>query len=291
MGLAILLIVLASIGVLAAVGGAIVRGEGGAGAAAVGVVLAAIGVIGLLVCAHQSVPARNVGVVTTNGKPVGVVQNGGHWMAPWAKVQTFDATVQTVTVEPTVRLKNNTTAQVDASVQWQIDPNADFLSLYNQYRTFDNIEKNVIVRQLSAALNNQFSTFDPLSSIDTKTGASTVNVQEFAQPVEAALKQVMPAGLVIKNVTLVNVKYSSELENQINAIITAAAQTRVAEQQEQTNTAQAAANRALVANGGTPSQTVIEQNCLNLLNNAIQKNYALPAGFNCVGSGPAVVAK
>jgi regulator of protease activity HflC (stomatin/prohibitin superfamily) len=249
----------------------------------VGAGIVSIAVIAIAVQSFNQVPARNVAVETVYGRPVAVLDNGGHWTAPWAKVQTFDATVQTVTDTPTVRLKNNTTAQVDASVQWQIDPNADFLSLYNSYRTFDNIKQNVIVRQLSAALNAQFSTFDPLSAIDQNTGTSTVNVQSFAAPVEAALKQAMPAGLTIQNVTIVNVKYSAELENQINAIITAAAQTRVAQQQELTNKAQAAANKALTQGGGAPTQTVIEQNCLNLLNTAIQKGYQLPAGFSCIG--------
>jgi len=95
--------------------------------------------------------------------------------------------------------------------------------------------------------------------------------------------------LVIRSVVIVNSTYSAELEKNIDAIIAAAAQTRVAEQQELTNAAQAKANSAL----GTPNAGTYQQNCLNIIQTAMQKNYQLPAGFNCSGTptGVTIAAK
>lgn len=294
MGGFIVLLVFLCIGAFALIGGilAMVFSESGSDARGGGGILAGVGLfltlltgIIIFVEAYEQVPARTVSVETKSGKPVSVLNNGGHMIAPWAKTQNFDATVQSLTVDQTVRLKNNTTAVVDVSVQWQIDPNTNFLALYNNYRTFDNVRDNVVKRQMAVALNEQFANFDPLGAIDKTTGASTVAVAEFAKPVEAQLIAAMPGGLVIRSVAIVRISYSAELEKNIDAIIAAAAQTRVAEQQELTNAAQAKANSAL----GTPSAGTYQQNCLNIIQTAMQKNYQLPAGFNCSGTAAGVV--
>lgn len=245
-----------------------------------GIILMCIGGISLTVFAHQSVPARNVGVVTSNGKPTGVVQNGGHWMAPWAKVTMFPTTIQPLTYEQKVRLKNNTEAYVDVNAQWQIDPNNQFLQLYFKYQTFDAVRDNVIKRQLGVALNNQFADWDPIEVIDKATGNTTVSVTDFAGPVQQAVNAHMPGGLVLNSVAITSIRYSDEVQKNLDNITTAAAQTRVAQQQEQTNAAQAAAN-AKLGNGIQAYQ----QNCLNTTNNAIATRFTLPAGWNCNGAG------
>src|SRR5882672_2483400 len=228
MGGFIALLVFLSIGGLVLIGGILVvatadssdRGFG-VGVALAGLVVSIICGIIITVEAYEQVPARTVSVETKSGKPISVLQNGGHWIAPYAKTQNFDATVQSLTVDQPVRLKNNTTATVDASVQWQIDPNTDFLQLYNNYRTFENVRDNVVKRQLAVVLNEQFQQFDPLGAIDKTTGASNVAVAEFAKPVQAQLTTAMPGGLVIRSVAIVRITYSPELEKNIDAIIAA----------------------------------------------------------------------
>lgn len=76
----------------------------------------------------------------------------------------------------------------------------------------------------------------------------------------------------------------------LRSIITAAAQTRVAQQQLLTNQAIAAANKALET-GGTLTETVVQQNCLAIVKLAIQENYALDPGFGCLGNASPVTVK
>lgn len=284
----IILIVFLCLGVLGLVAGIVVMAtaetdDGKGGGAALGVV----GLIVAIICgfvilgeAYEQVGARTVSVETKSGKPVSVLQNGGHMIAPWAKTANFDATRQSIKEPVKVRLKNNTEAHVDVSVQWQIDPNADFLSLYNNYRTFDNVRDNVVQRQLAVALNNQFADWDPLAVIDKTTGSSSVSVTDFAAPVEAAMKTQMPAGLVLNSVAIVGIDYSATVQDNLDAITKQAAQTVVAQNLEQTNKAQAAANSAL--GGGAQAY---QQNCLDVTKAAIIAKVALPASWNCNGSG------
>src|SRR4051812_27512817 len=89
------------------------------------------GVLAILVVIFSSttiVSARNVGVVTTFGRPSGTLGNGLHVIAPWQKVTEMDGTIQidnhTGEMATTVRLGNNSTANVDNSVRWRIQPAA-----------------------------------------------------------------------------------------------------------------------------------------------------------------------
>lgn len=253
----------------------------------------AIGGIALAVCliilgfdSTTVVPVRSIGVQTAVGQPVGVLPNGFHVVRPWSSIETFDGTVQTLKTNPTVRLKSGTTAQVDVSVQWQIDTTADFLNLYRQYKTFDNIQTNVIQRQLANSLNEVFENFDPLASIDA-SGNLTVQVTGLATQVQTNLTQSVPAGLIIRNVTIPVINYSAQVEAQINTIIAAAAQTRVAQQQEKTNDAISQANAALKPGALTPG--VLYQNCLSLTQQALSHNWPLPPGWSCGTPGASVV--
>jgi len=286
MGAFIALLIIGGILLLVAIGSWLVafasdEGEKAAPAAvgAVAFVLAAVMGFIILGMAHQSIPARNVGVVTLNGKPTSVLNNGGHWTAPWAKVTVFPTTVQPLTVDQKVRLANNTEATVDVSALWQIDANNQFLDLYNSYQTFDAVRDNVVKRQLAVALNNQFADWDPLAVIDSKTGTSSVSVTDFAVPVEQAVNAKMPAGAKLLSVAVVKITYSNGVQANLDAITKAAAQTRVAQQQEQTNAAQAAAN-AKLGNGVQAYQ----QNCINATLQAMADNYQLPASWNCNGT-------
>jgi regulator of protease activity HflC (stomatin/prohibitin superfamily) len=67
------------------------------------------------------VSPRNVGVVTTFGRPSGTLSNGLHVKAPWQSVTEMSGTIQidnhTGDNATTVRVGNNSTAHVDNSVR------------------------------------------------------------------------------------------------------------------------------------------------------------------------------
>jgi hypothetical protein len=233
---------------------------------------------------YTIVPARNLGVPVSLGQPGDVVNNGFHVIAPWASVETFDATVKTLTVDQAVRLGNGGTATVDASIQWQIDTTKNnFLSLYRQYRTFDNIQANVIQRDFAAALNDVFETFNPLAVVDAN-GQITVQMSDLADKVLTAMKAAVPVGLIVSNPKILPPKYSKAIEDQIGLMINATTDTRIADQKKKTAQLIADANTLLAAGNLTPG--VLYQNCLNLVRDM---GANLPPAFSCGTPGANVV--
>jgi hypothetical protein len=230
------------------------------------------------------VPARNLGVPVSLGQPGDVVNNGFHVIAPWASVETFDATVKTLTVDQAVRLGNGGTATVDASIQWQIDPTKNnFLSLYRQYRTFDNIQANVIQRDFASALNDVFEAFNPLAVVDAN-GQIAVQMSDLAVKVLDEMKTAVPVGLIVSNPKILPPKYSAEIEKQIGNMINATTATRIAEQQKKTAELIKQANDLLAS--GNLSPGVLYQNCLTM----VEKMGAnLPPAFSCGAPGANVV--
>jgi regulator of protease activity HflC (stomatin/prohibitin superfamily) len=85
------------------------------------------------------VSTRNIGVVTTFGRQ-GTLSNGLHAKAPWQSVTEMNGTIQidnhTGEAATTVRLGNNSTAFVDNSVRWRIQPAAAD-ELFLDYRDFE----------------------------------------------------------------------------------------------------------------------------------------------------------
>jgi regulator of protease activity HflC (stomatin/prohibitin superfamily) len=252
-----------------------------------------IGIALLLLGSFTVVPARSVGIQTSFGQTVGTLDPGLHAVRPWSSVDTWDASIQTVKYDGgrddekplTVRLKNQTTATVNVTVQWRLASDADITQLYKDYRKFEAIADNVVKRQLQNALNEVFEDYDPLASI-TGDGTQLVQLSDLAKKALPALQAAMPKGVEVLNLTLPNIQYDAVVQDNINKIIAAAAATKQAEQQEMTAKALAEAAKQLSA--GDLSPAVLYQNCLSMVERLLSAGHELPAGFTC-GAPPTTV--
>lgn len=207
------------------------------------------------------VSTRNIGVVTTFGRPGGTLTNGLHWKAPWQSVTEMNGTIQidnhTGDAATTVRLGNNSTAYVDNSVRWRIQPAAAD-ELFLDYREFDNVRDNLVTRELKAALNEVFSGFDPLAP-ENSEGA---NVQALGDQVAEKLRTKVGGQIEIINVIVPLVNYDQATQDRINALNVEKANTRVAEQRAKTAAAEAKANEIL-ASSVTNDPNVLVSKCLD----------------------------
>jgi regulator of protease activity HflC (stomatin/prohibitin superfamily) len=222
------------------------------------------GVIALFVVILGSttiVSARNVGVVTTFGRPSGTLSNGLHWKAPWQSVTEMDGTIQidnhTGESATTVRLGNNSTANVDNSVRWRIQPAAAD-ELFLDYRQFGNVRDNLVTRELRAALNEVFADFDPLSPENVE-GA---NVQALGDKVAENLRAKVGGQIEIINVIVPLVNYDQATQDRINALNVEKANTRIAEQRAKTAAAEAKANEILAASVSNDPNVLVSK-CLD----------------------------
>ena len=273
----------------------------GAGA---GIVL---GIVLLLSACLYSIGTQDIGVVTSFGRTVGRgVGPGLHWKAPWENVTRLDAKQQTDTYASNgfngsvqdnaqggcinVRIARQATACVNVSIRWQNDPQGiDYL--FRNFKTDDNIRTNLLHRDLQAAVNTVFANYDPLG-LDKNGDSTQPNNTALAKSVETAMAQQVGQYLDIINVYIPLFNFDPATQDRLNQLQLQVAQTRIAEQAEQTAAAQAAANRAL-AKSVSNNPGVLESKCLDILGEVVQKGGTLPAGFSCFpgGASAAVAVK
>lgn len=227
----------------------------------VAVVAGGLAILVLILGSTTIVSARNVGVVTTFGRPSGTLGNGLHLKAPWQSVTEMDGTIQidnhTGEQATTVRLGNNSTANVDNSVRWRIQPSAAD-ELFLDYRQFENVRDNLVTRELRAALNEVFADFDPLAPENVE-GA---NVQALGDEVADKLRAKVGGQIEILNVIVPLVNYDQATQDRINALNVEKANTRIAEQRAKTAQAEARANEIL-AGSVADNPNVLVSKCLD----------------------------
>lgn len=251
-------------------------------------------VLCVLIASATIVPTKQVGVVTSFGKPTGVLSNGLHFIWPWEKVTQLDAAIQTDSHAgkdaTTIRLGNQSTAEVENSIRWRIQPDqAD--ALYRDYRDFDKIRDSLVTRELKAALNQVFKDYDPLSTVKSAAGSGEKqpSLSELGNEVTEDLRERIGEDVEVLNVIIPLVRFDSETQGRINAYQAEIANTRIAEQRERTAMKTAAANRALSGSVSNDPNVLVAK-CFDVLENMVKEDQTVPAGFTCwPGGGSAVV--
>ncbi|UXE04266.1 band-7-like membrane protein [Gordonia phage BlueNGold] len=210
------------------------------------------------------VPTRNIGVTTTFGKPTGTLSNGLHLKAPWSKVTDLDGSIQIDThtgdKATAVRLGNDSTAWVDNSIRWRILPDeAD--SLFLDYKTFQGIKDNLVIRELNASINEVFSKFDPLAAVQ---GGQRQDLQTLSNQVAESMRKKVGKRIEVLNVIIPIVRYDEKTQSRLDQYNQQVAQTRIAEEQQATNRAQAEANRIL-SDSVNRNPGVLTDKCLDIV--------------------------
>jgi regulator of protease activity HflC (stomatin/prohibitin superfamily) len=273
-----------------------------------GLLAIGIGAVCLIMSMTTVVGTRNIGVVTSFGKPVGEpLGNGLHWKAPWHKVTDLDGTIHpdawTGDKAIQIRIGNGSIAAIDTNVRWRIVP-ARAGSLFLDYRSVKGVKDsggndvsdvNGIVReslvkyQLQAALNEVYGEFDPLAVVK---GGSAVSVDSLSGDVqEALLRRVNSLGgpggqqVEILSATTPLIHLDPDTQKKINDYQIAIADTRIAQQRIETNKAAAKANEELAKS--VQDENVLKDKCLNT-QDAMQKagQPLPPGGLGCLGGQP-----
>lgn len=233
-----------------------------------------------LICSTATVVStRNVGIVTTMGRPNGELSNGFHVVAPWQDVTEMDGAIQLQKFEGDhsmeVRLGNNSTAKANVTIQWRLDPRSA-PSLFLDYRSFKNIEENLVDKELGVAMNTELAKFDPLAP-GNSDGAPLVDI---STNVQRDVQTAVGHRIEIQRVFVPLLSYDPATQDRINALNVEKANTRVAEQAKKTAEAQSEANKILAATVSN-DPNVISNNCITASiakNLPVQGCWPLPAG-------------
>lgn len=263
------------------------------------VVISCVGLVVFLevLSSFALVGTKEVGVVTTFGKPVGELSNGIHLVWPWQEVTELDGAIQTDSVvddrkseqctSTSVRLANQSTACVDDSIRWRINPDsAD--ELFRDYRSFDNIRDSLVTRELNSSLNSVMSHFNPLSSLLSNDRINT-NLPQLAEDVQKKMQEEIGSQIEVLSVIIPFVGYDPKTQEKINLFQAALANTKIATQEEETALHEANANRNLAASVSHDPNVLVSK-CLGVLDDMVKENRPVPAGFSCwPGGGSGVV--
>jgi regulator of protease activity HflC (stomatin/prohibitin superfamily) len=265
-------------------------------------------VCGFLSCV-ATVGTKNLGVLTTFGRPSGYLDNGIHLKLPWQKVTQLNDAVQTDTYASDggdagvkqggatdtcvhVRIARQGTACVNVSIRWQIKPSGvDYL--FRNFRDNLAITDNLVLRDLQTAMNQAFVGYDPLGidndGLSTNEPLSATSGKSIAGEVTTQMRAEIGQWIDVQTVNIPLLNFDSSTQDKINQLQQQIAATRVAQQAQLTATAQAAANKALAASVSN-DPNVLTDKCLNILKEAVDKGQPLPAGFSCFAGGAAQVA-
>jgi regulator of protease activity HflC (stomatin/prohibitin superfamily) len=271
------------------------------GATGIGWAALALAAFLLFWASFTIVPPKNVGFLTAFGKPVGVVNNGWAWHAPWVEVTKWDGKYQNELFSDTsnaddgpgvtVRLANQSQATVDVQFQWAIRADkantAQLEQMFRNYQDERAVKRNLVQKELVRALNRAFGTYDPVTAL--------VLGQTQKQSLDALGKQALQEmqdtvgtqGVDVISVVVQVIHFDQQTEERIRNYNAAVADTRIAIQQEKTAEAKRAANDIL--SGGNTGPGVLYQNCLDMTERLEKAGVSLPNGWTCGNPNQVVV--
>lgn len=254
----------------------------------------ALGMLCTFISSATIVSTKQVGIATSFGRPVANLSNGFHMVAPWDKVTEMDAAIQTdnhVQGEKnsgciTVRIAHQAVACVDASIRWRIQENQAG-ELFKDYRDFDNVRDSLVTRDLNAALNNVFETYDPLA-VDNDGNSTSPSLSSLSSQVQSQLQSTIGVQINVLSVIIPVVHFDDNTQGRINALQAQIAQTRIAKQAVITAQQQASANGKLAASVSKDPNVLVSK-CMDLLEQMINKGQQVPVGFSCWPNGSSAV--
>jgi regulator of protease activity HflC (stomatin/prohibitin superfamily) len=263
------------------------------------IVLSGIFVLVLLLGSITTVSTKNVGIETAFGRTSGHLSNGIHLVWPWVSVTEMDAAIQTDSYTRAdclnVRIANQQTACVDISIRWRIYQGAAD-QLFQNYRTFDNVRDSLVTRELTAALNQQLASYNPLNSIPTATTVAGSNyptapsLNAVAADVTAQMRrEIGDQGIDVLTSIIPYMSFDAQTQARLNQLQQQEAQTRIAQAELQTNEAQSAANQALAASVQQNPEVLVSK-CLDIMNTLVKNGGKPPVGMCALGNAPSVLA-
>ncbi|MEV0895753.1 SPFH domain-containing protein [Actinoplanes sp. NPDC049802] len=193
---------------------------------AVGLFLSLAFVVGSCV---SVVPTRNVGIVTSWGKPTGRTTGAGlQWTAPWQDIDEWDASGQTyahlgdhcVWVTIAAQRRACIPVQIEWSAKSEKAPEnwAAYREVGDKTR-FEVFVERRVNPQINGSLTSIFAAFDPLGSVDVTSGdapAPDLN-KTYKEPLVKALNTALGDEIVVKSVAFESPRYDEPTTQAIAA--------------------------------------------------------------------------
>lgn len=253
------------------------------GAAAIAAVLTLVGVGAIVVDSHVSVDANTVAIIQEFGKPVGNPAGPGwNWTAPWATSSVIDTRVQNTARLAgdkgdtagadcvKVNFKDNASACTDITISYRVSAE-NAVKLWKNWTSLDDARDKLLRPATDSAAREVYGEYASLDVIDgSKQSAITDGI---TNSLRAKLSS---SGLDLVSVSPGQIHLSDSAQANLDRLRNAQVDTQVAQQTLAKNQALAAANNALNA---SLTDGIKFEDCLKIA--AEIKT----VGFSCTGSG------
>lgn len=209
-------------------------------AAGTGTVFVILFVLGMLVAAGWTVPARNVGIVTqgnkavthkVDGKEVNRTTGAGwHWTKPWQKIEDWDASRQSYDHLGGPGNKENScvstvitgmdTACVEVLVEWETKAENAYEQWASYKKDFDFFKSRRVEPNIKDAVSAVFRSHDPTKNVDTSSADAAivpVAMKDFKQPLMNEISSRIGADIKVLAVTFGRIHYSENTQKTIDA--------------------------------------------------------------------------
>ncbi|MBG0567698.1 SPFH domain-containing protein [Actinoplanes aureus] len=183
----------------------------------------------IVVSCISVVPTRNVGIVTSWGKPTGRTTGAGlQWTAPWQDIDEWDASGQTYAhlgegcVWVTIAAQRR--ACIPVQIEWSAksEKAPENWAAYREVGDMTRFEVFVERRvnpQINGAMTSIFAAFDPLGSVDVTSGdapAPDLN-KTYKETLTKALTTALGDEIVVKSVAFESPRYDEPTTQAIAA--------------------------------------------------------------------------
>jgi len=191
-----------------------------------------IGIGFTVLSSANTVPVRNVGIVTSFNKPTGRITGAGlQWVLPWQKIGEWDASRQkydhlTPDRDVTVRTATLADAYVEVLIEWQAKDAKAAEQFFDYKKDFEAFRGQRVGTQLDTILNDAFATYNPLANIDANTGNLNVDLKPYADKVRDLAVERLGEDITIVSVSVVRVNHDATTEANIKAFGTKLAEGR-----------------------------------------------------------------
>lgn len=198
---------------------------GSAGTAVFGI----LGILSLVLACLSTVPTRNVGIVTSFGKPTGRTTGAGlQWTAPWQDVDDWDASGQTYAHLGDHCVWVTIAAQRRACIPVQIEWAAKAENAPQNWAAYKEVDGKTrfetwvarrVDPQINAAITSIFASFDPLGNVSLDSGdtaAPDLNKTQKA-PLMAALISSLGSDIRVNSISFEAPRYDDPTTAAISA--------------------------------------------------------------------------
>lgn len=207
------------------------------GPAATSVAAALAGCLCLLGASMNTVPTRNVGIVTSFNKPTGETTGPGlKFVAPWQNVDDWDASRQAYDHRTgdncvQVRIASLANACVEALVEWQTKSDRAPEQWASYKKDFGTFVARRVDPAFAEAFNEAFAPHDPLKNID-QGGNLNVPLGPFADAVKAGIAKRIGDDVEVLSVVVTRVNYDEKTQGHIEAYQQAVLKARTLEKEK-----------------------------------------------------------